>query len=110
VISGGPYLSSSSPQPDVEAILNDIRDHLGADYEIPDPIFTKVTERRECIPLYEVGHVEWMDELKEVLHTYQHRFQVIGSSIGGVAVADCVEQGRKAAKDLIASLQINTTV
>jgi len=103
VISGGPYVSSLTTKPDVEAILNDVRDHLGADYEIPDPIYTRVAECRECIPLYEVGHVDWVEELKAVLQNYGQRFHVVGTSIGGVAVPDCVEQGRRAARDVIAS-------
>jgi protoporphyrinogen/coproporphyrinogen III oxidase len=105
IISGGPYFSLLPSTPDVEAMLNDVRSHLGADYEIPDPVFTKVTECRECIPLYEVGHVEWVEELESALQAYGRRLHVIGSSIGGVAVPDCVEQGRRAGRNVVASCQ-----
>lgn len=101
VISGGPY---ALPSPNVDALLDAIRVHLGSEYEVPTPVYTKVTECRDCIPLYEVGHLDWVKELKGSLISYGERMHVIGAGIGGVSVPNCVEQGREAARDIVRSL------
>lgn len=101
VISGGPYSTST---PDVDALLEQIRVHLGSEYEVPVPVYTKVVECRECIPLYEVGHLDWVQEMRGSLQGYGQRVHVIGAGVGGVSVPDCVEQGRKAARDILESL------
>lgn len=99
IISGGPYSPSTSP--DVPFLLATIRGHLGASYEIPDPIYSEVTERRECIPLYEVDHLEWVDNLKRSLQPFGKKLHIIGACIDGVSVPDCVEQGRKTVQDIL---------
>jgi len=58
--------------------------------------------------LYEVGHLDWVEELKRSLQPFGQRLHIIGAGIGGVSIPDCIEQGRKAAKDIVASLNCIT--
>lgn len=94
IISGGPY-SSASTGPDVDVLLGDLRKHLGARYDLPDPVYSMTTECKECIPLFEPGHLKWVEKLKGTLKYYgENKVQIIGAGIGGVSIPDCIEQGR----------------
>ena len=94
IISGGPYHSASTG-PNVDILLEDLRNSLGNRYELPDPIYSVTTECRECIPLFEPGHLKWVEKLKGTLKCYgENKVQIIGAGIGGVSIPDCIEQGR----------------
>ncbi len=54
---------------------------------------------RDCIPTPTVGHTKRMEEMKRAaLDEWQGRLEVIGAGVGGVSVADCIEQGRQAGR------------
>ena len=101
IISGGPYHSAHTG-PDVDVLLRDLRRTLGSRYELPDPIYSMTTECKECIPLFEPGHLKWVEKLKGTLENYgENRVQVIGAGIGGVSIPDCIEQGRNSSVEII---------
>jgi oxygen-dependent protoporphyrinogen oxidase len=100
IISGGPYPSVSTG-PNVDVLLRDLRKHLGDRYYLPDPIYSMTTECKECIPLFEPGHLKWVEKLKGTLEYYgENRVQIIGAGIGGVSIPDCIEQGRSSSVEV----------
>lgn len=94
---GGPYFfgSVSPPQVDVPTLLSELADQLGR--PLPSPLFVKVHTNARCIPLYAVGHLQRMEELKQALASepWNGRLDVVGAGVGGVSVGDCVEAGRR---------------
>lgn len=100
IISGGPYHSAST-SPDVDLLLEDLRSNLGNRYELPEPIYATTTECKECIPLFEPGHLEWVEKLRGTLKYYgENKVQIIGAGVGGVSIPDCIEQGRKSSVEI----------
>ena len=96
VMLGGPYISGSisPPQIDTPILLSELSDQLGQ--PLPSPLFVKVHSNARCIPLYTVGHLQRMGELKSVLTSapWNGRMEVVGAGVGGVSVGDCIEAGR----------------
>ncbi|KAG9313472.1 hypothetical protein JVU11DRAFT_5797 [Chiua virens] len=95
VMLGGPYISSvSTSRLDVPTLLSELSDQLG--HTLPPPLFVKAHTNARCIPLYTVGHLQRMEELKNVLlsEPWNGRLEVVGAGVGGVSVGDCVEAGR----------------
>lgn len=100
IISGGPY-NSASTGPNVDVLLDDLRKNLGDRYKLPDPVYSMTTECKECIPLFEPGHLKWVEKLKGTLKHYgENKVQVIGAGIGGVSIPDCIEQGRNSSVEI----------
>lgn len=100
IISGGPYASASTG-PDADVLLRDLRKHLGDRYDLPEPVYSMTTECKECIPLFEPGHLKWVEKLKGTLKYYgENKVQVIGAGIGGVSIPDCIEQGRSSSVEI----------
>lgn len=98
VMLGGPYASCSLPQVNVSDLLSELSTHLGR--TLPEPVLVKVRHNQHCIPLYSVGHLQRMEELRHVLASepWVGRMEVIGAGVGGVSVGDCVEAGRNAGR------------
>ncbi|KAF8137439.1 hypothetical protein EV363DRAFT_1156281 [Boletus edulis] len=96
VMLGGPYIcgSVSPPQVDVPNLLSELAHQLGR--PLPSPLFVKVHSNTRCIPLYAVGHLQRMEELKRTLASepWNGRLEVVGAGVLGVSVGDCVEAGR----------------
>ena len=100
IISGGPYLSASTG-PDTDLLLRDLRKHLGARYDLPEPIYSTTTECKECVPLFEPGHLKWVEKLRGTLKSFgENKVQIIGAGIGGVSIPDCIEQGRSSSVEI----------
>lgn len=100
IVSGGPY-NSASTGPNVDVLLNDLRKNLGNRYELPEPIYSATTECKECIPLFEPGHLEWAEKLKGALKYYgEKKVQIVGAGVGGVSIPDCIEQGRNSSVEI----------
>ncbi|KAF9647653.1 Protoporphyrinogen oxidase [Thelephora ganbajun] len=100
IISGGPYPSASTG-PNVDVLLKVLRKHLGDRYELPNPIYSMTTECKECIPLFEPGHLKWVEKLRSTLKYYgENKVQIIGAGIGGVSIPDCIEQGRSSSVEI----------
>ena len=96
VMLGGPYNSGqgSPPPVDISTLLSELAHQLGR--PLPSPLFVKVYSNARCIPLYAVGHLQRMEELKRTLASepWNGRMEVVGAGVGGVSVGDCVEAGR----------------
>ena len=103
VMLGGPYLSKSSSrftEADLSRVLEALVFHLGRPSPLPVPIYWRAWENTECIPVLGVGHLRRIKELRRVLDTFGWggRLDVVGASVGGVSVGDCVEAGRRVGK------------
>ena len=103
VMMGGPFPITPS-HTKIENVLAQLQHHLSpivhrhAGTRLPWPVYYEATERRNCIPVPAVGHLQRMGELKKMLKDpggpWKGRLEVIGAGVGGVSVGDCVEAGR----------------
>ncbi|KIJ61592.1 hypothetical protein HYDPIDRAFT_169616 [Hydnomerulius pinastri MD-312] len=99
---GGPYSSPSQPSApppstpsiNIPSLLTTVSHQL--DRPLPDPVLVKTHTNAQCIPLFSVGHLQRMEELRAVLagEPWGGRMEVVGAGVGGVSVGDCVEAGR----------------
>jgi oxygen-dependent protoporphyrinogen oxidase len=96
IMLGGPFTVPSSP-PDISAILRRVSSHLGR--ELPEPVHVSISVQKNCIPTYGVGHLKRMEALRSALarEPWRGRMDVIGASVDGVSVGDCVENAKRAA-------------
>ena len=114
VMMGGPYpleplppkLVSSGEEDTpalIQSILDDLKVHLSL-RDLPNPIYWRFWKNEACIPTMLPGHLDRMEELRTVLRNsseWDNRLAVIGAGVGGVAIADCVEAGRRVGRDWI---------
>lgn len=85
----------------LEVVLHDLRKIMS----IPKaPDFYKVTRLQNATP-YVVGHLEWVAGVKAKIQTSLPGVLLAGASYSGVGVPDCIEQGKKAVSELIASVE-----
>lgn len=100
VMLGGPHPLTAAHTA-LPTVLTRLAEHLGRDTPLPDPVYARTLEHKDCIPTLTPGHLRRMDELRAVLHRnvdeggFAGRLEVVGAGVGGVSVGDCVEQGRK---------------
>ena len=91
---GGPYPSHATDDIALPFILRSLEEHLQR--PLPRPIFWKIWRNEKCIPTPTPGHLERMQEMRNVLREqWDERLQVIGAGVGGVSVGDCVEAGKR---------------
>lgn len=89
----------SSPPITVERVMEHLTHHLQPRSPLPAPVFFQSHLMQDCIPTPTVGHTKRMEEMKNaVLQQWGGRLEVIGAGVGGVSVADCIEQGRQAGR------------
>lgn len=94
VMMGGPHPVLIPEQVSMPFIKRHLEDHLQR--PLPDPVFWKVHRNDNCIPTLMPGHLERMEEMREVLNDkWEGRMEVIGAGVGGVSVGDCVEAGKR---------------
>jgi oxygen-dependent protoporphyrinogen oxidase len=115
-MTGGPYTglplpphtsstSSTDIPPFIRALLDELQVQLRASLKgnIPDPIYWRIWENKNCIPTLLPGHRERITEMQSMLKDEKDgwggRLAVIGAGVGGVSVGDCVEAGRKVAAE-----------
>ncbi|MFE1626126.1 protoporphyrinogen oxidase [Brevibacillus reuszeri] len=85
----------------LDAVLHDLRKIMS----IPkQPDFYKVTRLQNAIP-YVVGHLDWVQEIKGKIQSSLPGVLLAGASYSGVGVPDCIDQGKKAVSELIASVE-----
>jgi oxygen-dependent protoporphyrinogen oxidase len=95
VMIGGPYPAFTQEHTSVAFVKRHLEDHLQR--SLPDPIYWKVRRNDNCIPTLMPGHLDRMQELRDVLvDKWDGRMEVIGAGVGGVSVGDCVEAGKRA--------------
>ena len=91
---GGPYPSRATENITLPFILRNLEEHLQR--RLPQPVFWKVRQNENCIPVPTPGHLERMEEMRKVLKDqWDGRLKVIGAGVGGVSVGDCVEAGKR---------------
>lgn len=100
---GGPFPISSEPLA-ISKILSLLATHLNLK-TIPQPLVHRYHVQHRCIPTPLVGHLDRIAEMHQaVTQSWNGRFQVIGSGVGGVSLGDCVRDGRNAAISVIRAL------
>lgn len=82
----------------VEVVMNDLRNVMKIN---GDPEFTVVSRFENAMPQYTVGHQERVTTIKKFTTENLPGVQIAGSSFDGVGVPDCIEQGEKAAQEVI---------
>lgn len=89
---GGPYKRADIPE---STLLSHLASHLGG-VTLPEVLYSRIQNQKDCIPTFAPGHLERMGELRRVLREgpWKGRLEVIGAGVGGVSVGDCVEAGR----------------
>ncbi|KAL1693384.1 hypothetical protein GGG16DRAFT_88644 [Schizophyllum commune] len=92
VMAGGPY---QNRPPALDTVLQALARHLDWP-KVYEPVYTRVRENRDCIPVPAPGHLERVAELRAALKEgeWRGRMEVVGAGVGGVSVGDCVEAGR----------------
>lgn len=70
-----------------------------------EPEAVRVGLQKSCIPQYEVGHEQRMEQASKDLEAFEGRLRVAGSSYTGVGLNDCV----RAAKDCVTGLVQGTS-
>lgn len=96
---GAPEMVEFSDEELIAAVKRELGEVLGI---TADPQ-TWAAFRWECgFPQAEVGHLERVDEIEKLLPA---GIALAGSSYRGIAVPDCIRQGREAAVKIVASLR-----
>ncbi|WP_110661465.1 protoporphyrinogen oxidase [Salinicola socius] len=85
-----PEAAAGDDATQVARVLDDLRDLLGIRGE---PVWQKVTRWPQAIPQYELGHLARLETLDLALETYPG-LHLAGNWRGGIAVGDCLENGR----------------
>jgi len=115
-MTGGPYLpfpphhlrsskvgAESDPMPPfIRSLVKELQIQLG--HDLPEPIYWRISNNEDCIPTLMPGHLDRMQEMKELLTGlggWGGRLAVVGAGVGGVSVGDCVEAGRRVGRDWV---------
>ena len=95
-IGGGkPEVVEYSDEALLEVIQNELLDLLGI---VALPVAHKIFRWKNGFPQAKVGHLDLIDEIEEHLPS---NVALAGSSYRGIAVPDCIRQGRDAVKQII---------
>ena len=82
--------------PVAQAALNQLRQILGP---IPDPAHTEIRRWPHSLPQYEVGHLERIAQLDEIVSTIPG-LTLLGNAYRGVGLPDLIRDARSAARAL----------
>ncbi|WP_019414500.1 protoporphyrinogen oxidase [Paenisporosarcina sp. TG20] len=66
-----------------------------------DPLFTVVTRWKEAMPQYIVGHKERIAKAKQEVHETFPMVKLAGSSLEGLGLPDCIDQGKAAVTEIL---------
>ena len=99
IMLGGHWYNALDEVPDeglaLEHAKSVVKRHLGITME---PTASLVSQQRDCIPQYTVGHVARLAKAhNELNRRFDGRLKVAGSSYGGVGLNDCVVAGMEIA-------------
>jgi oxygen-dependent protoporphyrinogen oxidase len=99
IMLGGHWYNNLDSVPDEAQALENAKSvvarHLGITQE---PTAHLVSQQRDCIPQYTVGHVSRLKTAHaELIRRFEGRLKVAGSSYGGVGLNDCVVAGMEIA-------------
>ncbi len=85
----------------LEVVLRDLRKIMTIRAE---PDFYDVSRLQNAIP-YVVGHQAWVQDVNNQLKEKLPGVIVAGASYSGVGIPDCIDQGKKAIAEWIASVK-----
>ncbi len=91
-----PEAAEGKPEEIIERVLADLRPLLGIEGE---PLFQRVQSWPRAIPQYERGHLERIEVVDRLLADLPG-LSLAGNWRDGIAVGDCLENGRKLAERL----------
>jgi oxygen-dependent protoporphyrinogen oxidase len=87
-----------------DATLRAAYGELARVYHIQEPpIFYEVSRHPASMPQYMPGHLERIERLEDLLSNILPGIVCAGGSYRGVGIPDCIQQGRDAAKKLLAT-------
>jgi oxygen-dependent protoporphyrinogen oxidase len=69
-----------------------------------DPLFTVVTRWKKAMPQYVVGHKERIAKAKQEVHDQFPMVKMAGSSLEGLGLPDCIDQGKVAVSEILKDL------
>ncbi|REC95592.1 protoporphyrinogen oxidase [Kushneria indalinina] len=85
-----PEAAEGSDADQVQQVLYDLRDLLGIR---GDPVWQQVSRWPQAIPQYELGHLDRIKRLDQALE-HHDGLSLVGNWRDGIAVGDCLENGR----------------
>ena len=101
VMLGGHWWDDFDTYPDEEEGANMAKAILTRHLHITEsPRAVRVSLQKNCIPQYEIGHDQRMEQASKDLEVFGGRMRVAGSSYTGVGLNDCV----RAATDCVFGL------
>ncbi|MGX9135864.1 protoporphyrinogen oxidase [Rummeliibacillus sp. JY-2-4R] len=68
------------------------------------PIYTVVSRFKNAMPQYTIGHRKRVEQAKKELHEAYPTIRLAGMSYEGISLTDCIKQGKRAAKEVLASI------
>ncbi len=98
---GGPFQKEMMVKDDLSlerTVLEGLRRTLGI--EAP-PRFVSIQRYHEAMPVYTVGHLDWVEALEKELSKHPGLY-VTGGSYRGVGIPDCIRQAEAAAERMAA--------
>ncbi len=98
---GGPFQREMMAKDNLsleKAVLEDLRRLLGIS---ASPRFVSIQRHHEAMPVYPVGHLDWVEILERELSKHPGLY-VTGNSYRGVGIPDCVHQAETAADRMAA--------
>ncbi|HET7579685.1 MAG TPA: protoporphyrinogen oxidase [Bacillales bacterium] len=81
-----------------EIVLADLKRVMAVEGE---PEFVRVGRWPEAMPQYIVGHLQWLENLREQTRQHFPGLFFGGASYEGVGLPDCIDQGKKAGEEAL---------
>lgn len=88
----------------VKKVLHDLQKVMGLQKD-KKPLFSYVRRWHQAMPQYVVGHRQWLAHLRRHLASEWPGVHLVGASYDGLAIPDCISQGKRAAEELGRRLQ-----
>ncbi|HEX6922367.1 MAG TPA: protoporphyrinogen oxidase [Bacillales bacterium] len=82
----------------IEIVLRDLKRVTDIEGE---PGFVQIQRWRKAMPQYIVGHLQWLENLREQTGIHLPGLFFAGASYEGVGLPDCIDQGKKAAQEAL---------
>ncbi|WP_203246930.1 protoporphyrinogen oxidase [Sporosarcina beigongshangi] len=87
----------------ITAVLQELKEIMGIEAQ---PIFHEVTRLERSMPQYPVKHVEELRKVRADLAIHSPGVYLCGAGYEGVGIPDCIQQGKVAAEQLAAYLEL----
>lgn len=83
----------------ISGVRADLKEMMGI---TAAPVFSEITRCYRSMPQYPVGHTEQLKKLGVQLRNHKPGLFLCGAGYEGVGIPDCIQQGKKAAEQMIA--------